>query len=267
MKTPRIAIIGDTELRSGRWTDSGAIAIGIAASGDVEIGLRTVAADDRTAGQLRSTLESAGVVPWVSVRGEPRDPQSGVPRAEVRMGDPLQIPSMFDRDVVVLACRDARLRRFLADLPVHTRPDVRIIACLALDRGPVNGERLEDLLRFDTLIGGEKDFQRLSGSPAEASGGHPLTSIQRRMRGSNLRAVIAWGAEGAFSVAERDGDILSIPPVMAARDVLPAGLPERSVSAGWPAFVGAVAIGIANREPWPTIGHRATNAWARPSYT
>ncbi len=259
MKTPRIAVIGDTECHAGLWTDAAAIAIETAAQPDVAVSLRTVALNEDTAGQLRATLESASVTPWVSVRESPCGQESRELVADVRMGDPLQIPALFDHDVIVLACRDARLRRFLADLPVHTRPDVRIIACLELDRGPVGGERLEDLLRFDTLIGSENTFRTLSDSLLDPFASHPLASIQRQMHGSNLRAAIAWSKTGTFSVAERSGDILSIPP--------PASRSEPSSVVRWPAFVGATAIGIALRERWNETGVRATEAWSRSSYT
>ena len=262
----RIAVIGDTECRVGAWTDAAAIAIECAAQASVHVGLRSVAIDQQTASHLRAALVSAGVTPWISERGSARDEESRQLLADVRMGDPLQIPDLFDHDVIVLACRDARLRRFLADLPVHTRPDVRIIACLDLDHGPVAGERQEDLLRFDTLIGSESTFGALEFPFLEASPSHPLASIQRRMHGSNLRAAVAWSDAGAFSVVERDGAVLSLPPQAPAS-------PPHSVHSGsavparWPAFVGATAIGIAGREPWVETGRRATEAWSRPSYT
>jgi len=261
MKTPRIAIIGDTECRAGAWTGAAAIAIETAAQGNVEIGLRSVATGDDTAGHLRAALEAAGVTPWVSVREESRELESSGFQANVRMGDPLHIPALFDHDVIVLACRDARLRRFLADLPVHTRPDVRIIACLHLDRGPVTGERLEDLLRFDTLIGSDGAFRMLSGSFGDEFEEHPLVPVQRHMHGSNLRTAIAWSDKGACGIAEREGDILSIPPVS------PATPPSQDGLLRWPAFVGAVALGIARRQRWDEIGRLATEAWNRPSYT
>lgn len=260
MKLPRIAVIGDTDCRAGAWTDAAAIAIETTALEDVEIGLRSVAIDERSARQLRAALEAASVTPWVSVRDQPLDPALAGSGADVRMGDPLQIPTLFDHDVIVLACRDARLRRFLADLPVHTRPDVRIIACLDLDSGPLTGERLDDLLRFDIVIGGEGSFRTLTGSE-NGSGGHPVEPLQRRMSGSNLRAAIAWSDGGSFSVAEREGDIISIPPLF------PSPPPPSEGPPRWPAFVGAVAIGIARRERWDEVGRRATEAWSRSSYT
>lgn len=266
VKTPRIAVIGDTECGAETWTDAAAIAIETAAQANAEVGLRSVAANQHTASQLRAALESAGVTPWVSVRESAPDRQSRQLLADVRMGDPLQIPALFDHDVIVLACRDARLRRFLADLPVHTRPDVRIIACLDLDHGPVAGERLEDLLRFDTLIGSDHSFGVLNDSRPGTAANHPLVSFQRHMRGSNLRAAIAWSETGAFSMVERDGAILSIPS-KASTSPPPAAWDEPSTPARWPAFVGATAIGIARRERWDETGRLATEAWSRPSYT
>ena len=266
VKIPRIAIIGDTERRAGTWTDAAAIAIAAAVQATVQVSLRSVAVDQDTASQLRAALESAGVTPWVSVRESPPEQRSRQLLADVRMGDPLQIPALFDHDIIVLACRDARLRRFLADLPVHTRPDVRIVACLDLDHGPIAGERLEDLLRFDTLIGSDHSFAKLSDSGLGTPASHPLASIQRHMHGSNLRAAISWSDTGTFSLAERDGNILSIPPPVPATPP-PAALSESLVPARWPAFVGATAIGIASREPWDETGRRATEAWSRASYT
>lgn len=258
MKRPRIAIIGDTEFRSEEWTDAMAIAIEIASRWDTEVGLRTVAANAETERLLRQRLESAGVSSWLTVRNDTEDLSASRIHADVRMGDALQIPQMFDHDVIIIESRDARLRRFLADLPVHTRPDVRIIACIHFERGPVLGERLEDLLRFDALIGGEDDFLILSKSLDADASLAVLGPVQRRMVGSNLRAAIAWNERGSFSLAEPHGPILSIAS---------EATPNEADSTSWPAFVGAVAVGIARRDPWIEIGRGASQAYARRSYT
>lgn len=258
VKKPRIAIIGDTEFQAGKWTDAVAIAIETAIGWDAEVGLRTVAADIGSARLLRRRLQPAGVTSWLTVRNGPDDPGRSAMHADVRMGDPLRIPELFDHDVIVLASRDSRLRRFLADLPVHTRPDVRIIACLHFERGPILGERLEDLLRFDTLVASEDDFHRLNRSVSNEPPLHVLSAVQQRMVGSNLRAAIAWNERGSFSLAEPLRSILSV----ASAATSPA--PDL---ASWPAFVGAVAVGVARRDSWADIGRSATQAYARHSYT
>lgn len=258
MKRPRIAIIGDTEFRSEEWTDAMAIAIEIASRWDTDVGLRTVAANAETERLLRQRLESAGVSSWLTVRNDAEDHGASRIHADVRMGDALQIPHLFDHDVIIIESRDARLRRFLADLPVHTRPDVRIIACIHFERGPVLGERLEDLLRFDALIGDEDDFLILSKSLDADASLAVLGPVQRRMVGSNLRAAIAWNERGSFSLAEPHGPILSIAS---------EATPNEADSTSWPAFVGAVAVGIARRDPWIEIGRGASQAYARRSYT
>lgn len=258
MQRPRIAIIGDTRFRDGEWIGAGAIVTAPAFRQAAEVGLRTVAANHETARLLRTYLESAGVTPWLTVRTDAKGAELPVMQADVRMGDPLQIPHLFDHDVIVLACRDVRLRRFLADLPVHTRPDVRIIACLHAGEEPVTGERLEDLLRFDTLVGSEDDFRKLTSSLDAEPGSDTLALLRDRMHGSNLRAAIAWNSHGAFSLAAPNRPIMSIPP---------HALAAETAFASWPAFVGAVALGIARRDPWDEIGRSATDAYARPSYT
>jgi len=258
MKRPRIAIIGDTEFRSEEWTDAMAIAIEIASRWDTDVGLRTVAANAETERLLRQRLESAGVSSWLTVRNDAEDHGASRIHADVRMGDALQIPHLFDHDVIIIESRDARLRRFLADLPVHTRPDVRIIACIHFERGPVLGERLEDLLRFDALIGDEDDFLILSKSLDADASLAVLGPVQRRMVGSNLRAAIAWNERGSFSLAEPHRPILSIAS---------EATPNEADSTSWPAFVGAVAVGIARRDPWIEIGRGASQAYARRSYT
>lgn len=257
MKPSRVAIIGDTELRDGEWTGAAAIAIETAARWNAEVGLRSVAATAGAERLLRARLASAGVSAWLTARDAPDAPPSPVMLADVRMGDPLQIPQLFDHDVIILASRDARLRRFLADLPVHTRPDVRIMALLHFDHGPVVGERLEDLLRFDTLIGSEDDFRQLDISADTEMAANALASLREHMHGSNLRAAISWSDRGSFSLAEPHRPILTVGP----------GTTARMSSTSWPAFVGAVAAGIARRDPWPEIGRHAAEAYRRGSYT
>jgi len=258
MTRPRVAIIGDTEFRAGQWTDAAAIALETATRWNAEVGLRTVGSDAETVRQLRTQLESVGVTPWLTVRNDSDASSASVMHADVRMGDPLRIAQLFDHDVVVLACQDSQLRRFLADLPVHTRPDVRIIACMHFEQGRVLGELVEDLRRFDTLIGSEDDFHMLNRPLGDDPPFHVLSPVQQRMIGSNLRAAIAWDDLGSFSLAEPNRPILSIAS---------EAKPQAPGSTSWPAFVGAVVVGVARRDPWPEIGHNATLAYARHSYT
>lgn len=258
MKRPRIAIIGDTWLRGGEWTNAAVIAIEASGRWKADVGLRSVASSTKAERLLRTRLESAGVATWLTVRNDIHDSEASTVRADVRMGDPLHIPHLFDHDVIILACRDVRLRRFLADLPVHTRPDVRIVACLNVEGVPMIGEQLEDLLRFDTLIGSEQDFQELNRSLGGESRPHVLGPVHQRMHGSNLRAAIAWNARGLFSLAEPHRPILSIASKATSYEPVPAS---------WPAIVAAVAVGIARRDPWHEIGRAASNATARRSYT
>lgn len=261
MKRPHIAIIGDTEFRHDRWTGAAAIATETATAWDSDVELHTIAANDATARLLRSALDAAGVTGLLNTRHVSDEGEPSILRADVRMGDPLPIATLFEQDVIIVASHDIRLRRFLADLPVHTRPDVRIIASIHFERSTIPDERIEDLLRFDTLVGCEDDFFRLNGLPEMASTvtvTHPLSPLQRRMHGHNLRAAISWDADGTCSIAERNGDILVFPGER---------LPSSIRSAGWAAFIGAVAVGIARRDRWSETGASATQAYARQPYT
>src|SRR6187551_3774307 len=117
MRRARIAIVGDTRSVHGSLTNAGAIAIEVANSADSwEI--------------LDQQFGDAGVTTWLSIR-EPAN-HEGI-GASVRMGDTLNIDELFSHDLVIVACRDVALRRFLADLPVHTYPGVRQLALFHFD--------------------------------------------------------------------------------------------------------------------------------------
>lgn len=81
-----------------------------------------------------------GITAWMSIRNG--DASEGLNlAASVRMGDTINIDELFGYDLVIVATRDVALRRFLADLPVHTYPGVRIMSLIALHDGVIDGER------------------------------------------------------------------------------------------------------------------------------
>lgn len=256
MKRPRIALIGDTTLAHGELTDAGAIATELALLDRADVGFRSVAADRASHERLETRFRQSGITTWLTTRYPDHHPSHEPLRADLRMGDPIDITEIFDRDVVVLASRNVRLRRFLADLPVHTRPDVRILASIHFEEGVPRGERTEDVLRFDTIVGSAEDFEQWSMSsnlPDCVDAGVPVMSrLQQRMHGSNVRALMSWDEDGSAMLAEPLEDIVT---VRAGNTRIVRG------SAPWAAFVATVALGMALRQPYPEIAEDASRAF------
>lgn len=250
-------MIGDTALIDGELSDGGAIATGLARLDRADVGFRSVATDRTSRKQLESRFNPTGITTWLTVRDQGAHQAHCPVRADLRMGDPIDIAGIFDHDVVVLACRDVRLRRFLADLPVHTRPDVRILSLLHFENGVPADERVEDVLRFDTIVGSEIDFQRWSAltdppitSDCDAT---VISHLHGRMYGTNVRALLCWGKDGSATLAEPLEDIISFPAGHA---------PQTPATDSWAAFVAVVALGMAERQPYPQIARRAAAAFA-----
>ncbi len=258
MRRPRIAVIGDTALIDGELTDAGAIATELALLDRADVGFRSVAADRIARERLEARFGRTSVTTWLTVREHDAPEADGSPHADLRMGDPIDIAEIFDHDVVVLGCRDVRLRRFLADLPVHTRPDVRILVVLHFEDGVPDGERVEDVLRFDTIIGSEIDFQRWGASSdlhiTTDGDAAVMARLHRRMHGTNVRALLSWAEDGAATLAEPLENIVTVPAGHA---------PATPGSTSWAAFVAAVALGMAERQPYPEIARLAAGAFAR----
>lgn len=252
MRLPRIAIIGDTHVRSGSLTGAGAIALELARGwqGKVDVGFRSVADSPDAWDHLDTRFGAFGVTTWLTVRDTPTNSES--PAASVVMGDRLNIDELFGHDLVIVAMRDTNLRRFLADLPVHTYPNVRMLALIHFADGLPEGEHLADLTRFDMLIGSELDFFGLV-EPEDAPSGNSLERVAPAIRGSNVRAAISWGKHGAFRCLTQSDPILTIPAHHA---------PTTESDAPWAAFVAAVAMGIVQRATWREVGHDASRRFA-----
>jgi hypothetical protein len=258
MKRSRIAVIGDTALVHGELTDGGAIASELALLGHVDVGFRSVATSRRAWEHLETHFGRIGVTTWLTIRNLDTASDDVPIRADLRMGDPIDIAEVFDHDVVVLASRDVRLRRFLSDLPVHTRPDVRMLALLHFEDGVPPGERVEDLLRFDAIAGSDADVEawgRTSDLPVDTGDAAAVIRLLHgRMHGTNLRALMSWGEYGAATLAEPLREIVTFPASHA---------PRTRSAAPWAAFVATLAFGMAQHQPCPEIAQHASQAFAR----
>jgi hypothetical protein len=253
MRRPRIAIVGDTQLHHGELTNAGAVAIELASGWPVDVGFRSVAHDGESWEELDSIFGAIGITTWLTIR-EPGDgPANGAPSSSIKMGDQINIDELFEHDVVIVASRDVALRRFLADLPVHTYPGVRMLSLVHFREGIIAEERLEDLTRFDVIVGSELDFSEIAPAGSTADTDNALANMAPAIHGTNVRAAISWGKHGAFRCISRDAPLLTLPPHHA---------PHTSSDAPWAAFVGAVAFGMAKRQGWPEIGREASRRFA-----
>ena len=248
MRRARIAIAGDTQSVHGSLTNAGAIAIELANGWPVDVGIRTVANSADSWELLDQQFGDAGVTTWLSIR-EPAS-HEGI-GASLRMGDTINIDELFSHDLVIVACRDVALRRFLADLPVHTYPGVRQLALLHFEEGAIEGERLEDLTRFDVIVGSDADYVTLVGTAPGNQ--HPLTAMASAIEATNTRAAISWGRHGEFTCLRPDQDLLHVAALHA---------PYTPSDSPWAGFVGAIAMGMVNRLGWDEIGRDAARQFA-----
>jgi hypothetical protein len=253
MRRPRIAIVGDTKLEHGELTNAGAIAIELASGWPVDVGFRSVASDGASWEALESHFGALGITTWLGNR-KPGDAEADTaPSSTIQMGDQLNIEELFGHDLVIVASRDVALRRFLADLPVHTYPGVRMLSSIHFREGVITNERLEDLTRFDVIIGSELDFTAVAPEGDDPDSDNALAAMAPVIHGTNVRAAISWGKHGAFRCISRDAPLLTLPPHHA---------PHTSSDAPWAAFVGAVAFGMTKRQRWEEIGRDASRRFA-----
>lgn len=206
--------------------------------------------DDALGVATRAALATVGVdVSEVGIdRGRPTDASTVVvdrgtgersilwhQGARVAKGCRVDIDRLFGGDVVILDTDDLPLRRFLSDLPAHTRPRARLLGPLTYltDGAP---DALEIALRHDVVVGNEREFRELTGlADAESA----LDDLRARLRGSNARLlVMTRGADGA--TAATVDEIVHVPGhQVTCRDATGAG----------DAFVGGLAFALGGR--WP----------------
>jgi sugar/nucleoside kinase (ribokinase family) len=244
------AIVKSTSSLPGGTTSNSVVAL---ARLGAEVAFAALVGDDAEGDSLRETLRREGV----DVRGLTTVPGaatdgatvivSTVPRdrtiywhqgARLVRGDRLDIAAIFAHDIVLLDVDDAPLRRFLVDLPVHTRPAVRILGTLTYLADADLPDAFDLALRHDVLVGNGRQFRALTGrDDTEAA----ISAVQRAMSGANLRAAVATlGADGATAFTHRErwhAPAFTIDPV----DTTGAG----------DAFAGGLAYAMARRWDWP----------------
>lgn len=152
----------------------------------------------------------------------------------LRRGDRIDIDDLFGADVVVLDPVDIELRRFLTDLPAHTRPRARIVGPLSYLTDSAPEDMLDIALRHDVIVGNAREFAVLTGEPQPDQA---LSAIQQRLTGTNCRlAVMTGGPAGSFAVDSSSRWACPAFPVD----------PVDTTGAG-DAFAGAIAFGLAQR--------------------
>ena len=217
--------------------------------------------DDKAEAIVHGLLE-AGIRTDASLRGGSESDHSIVvvsratsnrtiiwkPGDQVKRGDRLDIDGLFNADLTVIDCTDYELRKYLVDLPAHTRPDARLLGTLTDLAYVVADDKVDVALRHDVVVGNEREYQQLVGKPDPTD---CLRSIGDRMSGSNLRlAVMTCGSRG--SLATIGNESYSAP----ARPVQPVD----TTGAG-AAFAGALAYALALRwDPAKSLGFANTVA-------
>lgn len=220
----------------------------------------TAVGDDRERDLVFAALTAEGIdLSWSVTRPGERTDRATVivsddppdrsiiwhPGAQLRKGDRIDIYALFGHDVVILDFTDPALWRFLTDLPAHFAPRTRLLGGLNYLADRALPDRLELALRLDCLVGSLHDLAIVTG---EESGEAAIASIQRAMRGSNLRAAaVTSGARGSIVVTNEDRWEIPAFPV-ATVDATGAG----------DAYLAGIAWGMAHRWTWPETGRFAS---------
>lgn len=156
--------------------------------------------------------------------------------ARIAKGDRVDVDRLFAGDIVILDTDDLPLRRFLSDLPAHTRPRARLICPLTYLADVDAPDALQVALRHDVVVGNEREYRELTGQPdADAA----LAALRSCLRGSNARLLVMTRGAGGAVAATGDDLIQSPGYAVACRDATGAG----------DAFVGALAFALGSR--WP----------------
>lgn len=229
------------------------LAVALARLG-AQVSLATAVGDDAAGEAVRAALAAEAGVDTIWLRsksGEPTDASTILvagepaertilwhPGAALTLGDELDLTAIFDHDLVVLDVTDHALRRWITDLPAHVNPRTRLLGTLTHVASAGVPDAVEVTFRHDAVVGSRAEVLLLLGEADLPAAGH---TIQRLMRGANLRAfVITLGPAGA-SVVTRNG--VTEVPGFAVAPMDPTGAGD--------AFAAGIAHGMARRLDWP----------------
>ena len=244
------SLIEQAAAHPGGTTNNTAVAL---ATLGAHVRVAALVGADPQGAMIRDTLAAAGIdVGWVETHPDQptdratvivsRDPAERTiywaQGARIARGDRIDIDAVFGADVFFLDCDDMPLRRFLTDLPAHTRPKARLLGALTYLADPAIPDRLEVTLRHDTVVGNAQEAMRVTGA---ASLDEAIAVLQRGMVGANLRsAVVSLGSEGSLAVTRTERFHAPAYPV----DVV-------DTTGAGDAFAAGIAWGMALRWPWP----------------
>lgn len=248
-------IVRDTLEQSGGTTANMAHAL---ARLGVQVTLCSKVGEDTEGRELRKVLETAGCnCRYVDLAsGEASD--SGIivvsgsgddvdrtiywhQGARLKHGDALPLNELFEYDLVILDVDDARLRRFIVDLPIHVSPRTKLLGTLTylVEISPEDG--LEMAIRHDYLTGNHKELCYLTRTDDLSSA---IETLQSRMEYADTRlAAISLGARGCAMVTETTVEMI---PAFDVEVVDTTGAGD--------AFAAGVALGILEQRSLHDIG-------------
>jgi sugar/nucleoside kinase (ribokinase family) len=249
------AIVRQTLEQSGGTTANMAHAL---AKLGVNVTLTAKIGDDVEGRTLRQVLESTGCdCRYVETRvDEPSDSaiivvsgqSADLDRtifwhqgARLRHGDLVPVNELFAHDLVIVDVDDARLRRFIVDLPIHVSPRTRLLGTMTYLVEESPAEALELALRHDFLVGNQRELCYITGASETDDA---VRLLQARMVHTDTRlAAVSLGANGCLTVTQET--IEHVPAFdVDAVDTTGAG----------DAFAAGMALGILERKSLREIG-------------
>lgn len=113
-------------------------------------------------------------------------------------GDPLPVDEMLEYAWVLVDIDDPRLRSFFLDLPAHRSPRTRLFGTMTYLVEMANGEGWQHVLRFDTVVGNERELKTLL---ATDSLDDAIATVQRDLVASACRVIyLSRGHNGALAI-------------------------------------------------------------------
>ncbi len=250
------AIVRRTLQQSGGTTANMAHAL---AKLGIHVTFSAIVGDDDQGRELRHVLESAGCdcryvksraselsdSAIIVVSGTGRDIERTIywhQGARLSHGDAVPINDLFAHDLVILDVDDARLRRFIVDLPMHVSPRTSVLGTLTylVELSPEEG--LDVALRHDYLVGNQRELRYITGTPDTDSA---IKLLQEKMGPADTRlAAISMGPQGCIVLTQ---DAVEAIPAFEVEAIDTTGAGD--------AFAAGVALSILERRPLRDIGN------------
>lgn len=154
--------------------------------------------------------------------------------ARIAKGSRVDIDTLFAKDLCYIDVDDLALFRFLADLPVHTNPNAKLLGSLSRLAESPEQSMADIISRLDAVVGSTRDVMTITGTDSKTDA---IMRLQSMLPGSNLRfAAVTDGHRGAYGITPAQ-----------VFHVAPAAVTVTDTTGTGDAFAGALAFALASQ--------------------